>query len=64
MRYPAIRRSGRAPQPADFDHNFPALIARTLADPTGDERHVLRSVTHPQRRLRCDYQQVIDAAAA
>ncbi|GGW25493.1 hypothetical protein [Streptomyces alanosinicus] len=27
----------------DFDHTFPALIARTLSELTGDERHVLRS---------------------
>lgn len=39
------RRSGRTPQPADFDHDFPALVARTLTDLTPDERHVLRSVS-------------------
>lgn len=44
MRYLEIRRTGRTPQPADFDHDFPALIARTLSDLTPDERHVLRSV--------------------
>ncbi|GAA0454538.1 ATP/GTP-binding protein [Streptomyces olivaceiscleroticus] len=44
MRFLEIRRSGRTPQPADFDADFPALIARTLADLTPDERHVLRSV--------------------
>ncbi|MFJ4329151.1 ATP/GTP-binding protein [Streptomyces tricolor] len=44
MRFLEIRRTGRAPQPADFDHDFPALIARTLSDLTADERHVLRSV--------------------
>ena len=44
MRFLEIRRSGRTPQPADFDHDFPALIARTLSDLTPDERHVLRSV--------------------
>lgn len=44
MRFLEIRRTGRTPQPADFDINFPALIARTLSDLTPDERHVLRSV--------------------
>ncbi|MFJ9598041.1 ATP/GTP-binding protein [Streptomyces virginiae] len=44
MRFLEIRRAGRTPQPADFDHDFPALIARTLSDLTSDERHVLRSV--------------------
>lgn len=44
MRFLEIRRTGRDPQPADFDHDFPALIARTLSDLTPDERHVLRSV--------------------
>ncbi|MFD3485008.1 ATP/GTP-binding protein [Streptomyces sp. NPDC058665] len=43
MRFLEIRRT-RTPQPADFDHDFPALIARTLSDLTADERHVLRSV--------------------
>ncbi|MGW7134028.1 ATP/GTP-binding protein [Streptomyces bobili] len=45
MRFLEIRRTGRTPQPADFDHDFPALIARTLSDLTADERHVLRSVS-------------------
>ncbi|WP_332880964.1 ATP/GTP-binding protein [Streptomyces sp. NBC_00564] len=45
MRFLEIRRSGRTPQPADFDHDFPALIARTLSDLTAPERHVLRSVS-------------------
>ncbi|WP_330481476.1 ATP/GTP-binding protein [Streptomyces sp. NBC_00724] len=44
MRFLEIRRTGRTPQPADFDVDFPALIARTLSDLTPDERHVLRSV--------------------
>ncbi|MGW7003661.1 ATP/GTP-binding protein [Streptomyces sp. NPDC054933] len=44
LRFLEIRRSGRTPQPADFDHDFPALIARTVRDLTPDERHVLRSV--------------------
>ncbi|MEV6500799.1 ATP/GTP-binding protein [Streptomyces prunicolor] len=45
MRFLEIRRTGRTPQPADFDVDFPALIARTLADLIPDERHVLRSVS-------------------
>ncbi|MGX1885757.1 hypothetical protein [Streptomyces sp. NPDC055287] len=44
MRFLEIRRTGREPQPADFDHDFPALIARTLSDLPPDERHILRSV--------------------
>ncbi|MEV7684051.1 ATP/GTP-binding protein [Streptomyces sp. NPDC088341] len=44
MRFLEIRRT-RTPQPADFDVDFPALIARTLSDLTPDERHVLRSVS-------------------
>jgi hypothetical protein len=45
MRFLEIRRNGLTPQPADFDGDFPALIARTLTDLTPDERHVLRSVS-------------------
>ncbi|MFC9622308.1 hypothetical protein ACFTXM_20710 [Streptomyces sp. NPDC056930] len=45
MRFLEIRRTGRTPQPANFDHGFPALIARTLTDLTPDERHVLRSIS-------------------
>ncbi|WP_446039970.1 ATP/GTP-binding protein [Streptomyces sp. SID1121] len=45
MRFLELRRNGRTPQPTDFDHNFPALIARTLSDLTAPERHVLRSVS-------------------
>ncbi|WP_328688030.1 ATP/GTP-binding protein [Streptomyces phaeochromogenes] len=45
MRFLEIRRTGLTPQPADFDVEFPALIARTLTDLTPDERHVLRSVS-------------------
>ncbi|MEU3619815.1 ATP/GTP-binding protein [Streptomyces sp. NPDC006872] len=45
MRFLEIQRSGRTPQPGDFDHDFPALIARTLSDLTPSERHVLRSVS-------------------
>ncbi|MEU3050126.1 hypothetical protein ABZ705_27065 [Streptomyces sp. NPDC006984] len=44
MRFLEIRRTGRTPQPSDFDHDFPALIARTLSDLTPDERHVLRTI--------------------
>lgn len=40
-----VRRTGHTPLPADFDHDFPALIARTLSDLTPDERRVLRSVS-------------------
>jgi hypothetical protein len=45
MRFLELRHTGRTPQPADFDHDFPALISRTLSDLTPDERHVLRSVS-------------------
>ncbi|WP_189749483.1 ATP/GTP-binding protein [Streptomyces tendae] len=45
MRFLEIRRAGREPASADFDHDFPALIARTLSDLTREERHVLRSVS-------------------
>ncbi|UIX32125.1 ATP/GTP-binding protein [Streptomyces sp. GQFP] len=45
MRYLELRRGGRQPQVTDFDHDFPALIARTLSDLTADERHVLRAVS-------------------
>ncbi|MFG2660006.1 ATP/GTP-binding protein [Streptomyces sp. NPDC048425] len=45
MRFLELRRSGHIPQPRDFDHDFPALIARTLSDLTAPERHVLRSVS-------------------
>ncbi|MFD7262671.1 ATP/GTP-binding protein [Streptomyces sp. NPDC059874] len=45
MRFLELRRTGRTPVPADFDADFPALIARTLADLTGEERHILRSVS-------------------
>ncbi|MFE7529113.1 ATP/GTP-binding protein [Kitasatospora sp. NPDC057542] len=44
MRFLEIRRT-RTPTPADFDHDFPALVARTLQDLTPDERHVLRAVS-------------------
>ncbi|MGW0771780.1 ATP/GTP-binding protein [Streptomyces sp. NPDC002676] len=45
MRYLELRRGGRQPHVADFDHDFPALIARTLSDLSSQERHVLRSVS-------------------
>ncbi|WP_190137850.1 ATP/GTP-binding protein [Streptomyces longispororuber] len=44
LRFLEIRRT-REPVPADFDHDFGALIARTLSDLTPDERHVLRSIS-------------------
>ena len=44
LRFLEIRRT-RTPEPADFDHDFPALVARTLQDLTPDERHVLRAVS-------------------
>ncbi|MFE2414977.1 ATP/GTP-binding protein, partial [Kitasatospora sp. NPDC059408] len=44
MRFLEIRRT-RTPEAADFDHDFPALVARTLQDLTPDERHVLRAVS-------------------
>ncbi|MER7050109.1 ATP/GTP-binding protein [Streptomyces jumonjinensis] len=44
-RFLEIRRTGRTPEPADFDCTFPALLARILSDLTPEERHVLRSVT-------------------
>ncbi|MFD9047833.1 ATP/GTP-binding protein [Streptomyces zaomyceticus] len=44
MRFLELRRTGHTPEPADFEHDFGALIARTLADLTPDERHLLRSV--------------------
>lgn len=44
-RFLEMRRAGRTPGPEDFDHTFPALIARTLSDLTPEERHVLRSVS-------------------
>ncbi|MFE3770796.1 ATP/GTP-binding protein [Streptomyces sp. NPDC059122] len=45
MRFLEIRRSGRTPDPDDFAHDFPALIARTVADLTPEERHVLRAAS-------------------
>jgi len=42
-RFLEIRRTGRAPRPADFDHDFPALVARTLRDLSEPERDVLRT---------------------
>ncbi|MFH8616824.1 ATP/GTP-binding protein [Streptomyces sp. NPDC017979] len=44
-RYLHLQRTGRQPQISDFDHEFPALIARTLSDLTPEERLVLRSVS-------------------
>ncbi|MFE3556907.1 ATP/GTP-binding protein [Streptomyces sp. NPDC059193] len=45
LRFLELRRTGRTPVPSDFDADFPALITRTLADLTPDERHILRSVS-------------------
>ncbi|MFF1511840.1 ATP/GTP-binding protein [Streptomyces sp. NPDC058326] len=45
MRFLELRRAGRTPAPEDFDADFPALITRTVADLTPDERHILRSVS-------------------
>lgn len=42
LRFLEIRRT-RTPVPEDFEADFAALIARTLQDLTGDERHVLRA---------------------
>ncbi|MBM7169353.1 hypothetical protein JQK87_13200, partial [Streptomyces sp. G44] len=44
-RFLEIRRTGRTPEPADFDSTFPALLARVLSELTPEERHVLRSVS-------------------
>ncbi|MGW7688403.1 hypothetical protein ACWGMA_05865 [Streptomyces asiaticus] len=44
-RFLEIRRTGRTPTPDDFDHTFPALVARAMSDLTADERHVLRSAS-------------------
>ena len=44
-RFMELRRSGRTPGPEDFGTDFPALLTRTLADLTPDERHLLRSVS-------------------
>ncbi|MDT0322255.1 hypothetical protein [Streptomyces millisiae] len=37
MRVLAIRRAGRTPEPADFDADFPALVARALRDLTPEK---------------------------
>ncbi|MFD9795510.1 ATP/GTP-binding protein [Streptomyces sp. NPDC059070] len=44
-RFLEIRRTGRTPTPEDFDHDFPALLARVVSDLTTEERDVLRSVS-------------------
>ncbi|MFI5534486.1 ATP/GTP-binding protein [Kitasatospora sp. NPDC051853] len=44
-RFLDLRRGNRTVTAADVDYDFPALIARTLQDLTGDERHVLRAVS-------------------
>ncbi|WP_327299434.1 hypothetical protein [Streptomyces sp. NBC_01197] len=43
-RFLEIRRT-REPLPQDFDHAFPALLARVLSDLTPEERHLLRSIS-------------------
>ncbi|MFE6849053.1 ATP/GTP-binding protein [Streptomyces sp. NPDC057686] len=45
LRFLELRRAGRTPAPADFGTDFPALLTRTLADLTPDERHLLRAVS-------------------
>ncbi|MGA5823547.1 ATP/GTP-binding protein [Kitasatospora sp. NPDC094028] len=42
LRFLEIRRT-HTPEPADFEADFPVLVARTLQDLTADERHVLRA---------------------
>ncbi|WP_414170892.1 ATP/GTP-binding protein (plasmid) [Streptoverticillium reticulum] len=44
MRFLEIRRT-RTPEPGDFTHPFPALVARTLSDLPSEERHVARAVS-------------------
>ncbi|WP_327364958.1 hypothetical protein [Streptomyces sp. NBC_01296] len=45
LRFLELRRAGRTPTPADFGTDFPALLTRTLADLTPNERHLLRAVS-------------------
>ncbi|MGY4966599.1 ATP/GTP-binding protein [Streptomyces sp. 900105245] len=45
LRFLELRRAGRTPAAADFGTDFPALLTRTLADLTPDERHLLRAVS-------------------
>ncbi|MFD6876994.1 MULTISPECIES: ATP/GTP-binding protein [unclassified Streptomyces] len=45
MRFMELRRAGRTPAPTDFGTDFPALLTRTLADLTPDERHLLRAAS-------------------
>ncbi|AWZ07702.1 ATP/GTP-binding protein [Streptomyces sp. ICC4] len=44
-RFLELHRTGRTPSAGDFGTDFPALVTRTLADLTPDERHVLRAVS-------------------
>ena len=39
------RQHGQAPNPEEFNHDFPALVARTFRDLTPPERQVLRAVS-------------------
>ncbi|MEV5837239.1 hypothetical protein [Nocardia sp. NPDC052112] len=40
-----LNRTGTLPGPGEFDHDFPALVARIVRDLTPGERTVLRTVT-------------------
>ncbi|MFH8642333.1 ATP/GTP-binding protein [Streptomyces goshikiensis] len=44
-RFLELHRGGRTPSADDFGTDFPALLTRTLADLTPDERHLLRAVS-------------------
>ncbi|MFE3995017.1 ATP/GTP-binding protein [Streptomyces goshikiensis] len=44
-RFLELHRTGRTPSAGDFGADFPALLTRTLADLTPDERHLLRAVS-------------------
>nr|MDT0519920.1 ATP/GTP-binding protein [Streptomyces sp. DSM 41633] len=44
-RFLELHRTGRSPSAGDFGTDFPALLTRTLADLTPDERHLLRAVS-------------------
>ncbi|WP_308379009.1 ATP/GTP-binding protein [Streptomyces sp. ISL-43] len=45
LRFLELRRAARTPAASDFGTDFPALLTRTLADLTPDERHLLRAVS-------------------
>ncbi|MEV7417709.1 ATP/GTP-binding protein [Streptomyces sp. NPDC089919] len=44
-RFLELHRAGHTPAAADFGADFPALLTRTLADLTPDERHLLRAAS-------------------